>query len=84
MNTSEKTRKTYKPMDLDAAESVCYDSLPSDFVMNDMSDVEKLVYAEIIALHRRIDDVENQATEMMSPEALSDMAGKFFGGGFGT
>lgn len=71
--------KVYKPMDLDAAEDVCYTTLPKDFVLNDMNDAEKLIYAELIKLHHRIDEIENQASEMMSPEKMSELAGSFLG-----
>ena len=75
-------RKEFKPLSLDEAEAVCYEMLPGAMVLNDMDDVSKLIYAEVVRLHRRIDEIENQAADMMSPEKMADMASSFLGGGF--
>lgn len=44
---------------------------------------ETLIYAEILRLHERLDSIENQANEMMSPDKMMELATGFLGGGFG-
>lgn len=52
-----------------------------DDILKDLTLVESHLMAEILKLHRRIDEIENQATEMMSPDAMMNMAQNFLGGG---
>lgn len=74
--------KKYVPMDLKQAEEYLYaPSLRNADVVDVMEDGEKLIYAELLKLHERIDEIENQANEMMSPEKMSELAAGFLGGG---
>lgn len=41
-----------------------------------------MTLAELYKVNLRLDDIENQATEMMSPDNMMEMAQKFLGTGF--
>ena len=65
--------KTYVPMKPDEAEKFLYSVVPAETALSvdTMTDVEQLIYAETLKLHQRIDEIENQANEMMSPEKIA-------------
>jgi hypothetical protein len=72
------TPKVYVPMTLAEAEAFVPEKMITVFGSNEEATV---IYAEILRVHQRIDEIENQAAEMMSPDAMMDMATKFLGGG---
>lgn len=76
-------KKEYKPLTVREAYDFLVEELDGDpdMVMTNLSTRDSLVYAEILKLHKRIDEIENQATEMMSPDAMMNMAQNFLGGG---
>lgn len=76
-----KNSKVYVPFSLSDAEKFLYSEGDAPDVVDVMDDAQKLIYAETIRLHRRIDEIENQAAEMMGPEAMTEMANKFLGVG---
>ena len=78
-STTDKGKK-YTPLTPTEAFDMCARIIGKNFA-DDMSMVEAMLYAETLMLHRRIDEIENQAQEMMSPDAMMEMAGKFLGGG---
>lgn len=54
-----------------------------DRIRQTASATDLLMYAELLRLHERLDSIENQATEMMSPDKMMELASGFLGGGFG-
>lgn len=70
--------KAYKPMDY--AECLAYISRNSTVDVDEWTDAEVHTYAETLRLHYRIDEIENQANEMMSPDKMMEMAQSFLGG----
>jgi hypothetical protein len=79
--------KVYVPMTLDEADTFLSGKSEDNEVlaMIDLAvsrrELSVLVYAETLRVHERIDEIENQAADMMSPDAMMDMATKFLGGG---
>lgn len=73
------TRRGYKPLTVDDAEELVNKVCPDE--SGHFSSAEVMIMAELIRLHQRIDDIENKADEMMSPDKMMEMAGKFLGGG---
>ena len=74
----------YRAMTVDEAGSYLkgkLDPVMFKLVDEEMSGAEYLIYAETLRLHQRIDEIENQASEMMSPEKMMELAGGFLGNG---
>lgn len=74
----------YRAMTVDEAGSYLkgkLDPVMFKLVDEEMSVAEYLIYAETLRLHQRIDEIENQASEMMSPEKMMELAGGFLGNG---
>ena len=76
-------RKLYVPMTLVEAEEYVTNKASEEinFGAEGWRPADILVYAENLRLHERIDEIENQAAEMMSPEKMMEMATGFLGGG---
>lgn len=76
-------KKTYVPMLLSEAEEYIEKQSGEEinFGAEGWRPADILVYAETLRLHARIDEIENQAQEMMSPEKMMEMATGFLGGG---
>lgn len=80
--SGEKKAK-YKPFtSVEVAYTFLQNQYPEVAVEGIMGQAEIMIYAEILRLHERLDQIENQATEMMSPDKMMEMATKFLGGGF--
>lgn len=76
-------KKVYKPMTLTEAEAyILRNTAIDEGELHDWDLETTYIYAEMLALHRRLDEIENQANEMMSPEKMMDMAQSFLGGSF--
>ena len=75
--------KLYVPMTLAEAEEFVTDKATEEinFGAEGWRPADILIYAETLRLHARIDEIENQAAEMMSPEKMMEMATGFLGGG---
>jgi hypothetical protein len=81
-----ENKKDTKPLTRSEAVMFLDSKLPPgqlDKVLQTANGVEVLMYAEILRLHDRLDSIENQATEMMSPDKMMELASGFLGGGFG-
>ena len=76
-------KKTYVPMLLSEAEEYIEKRSGEEinFGAEGWRPSDILVYAETLRIHERIDEIENQAAEMMSPEKMMEMATGFLGGG---
>lgn len=75
-------KKTYQPLTLTEAEEYLYSATKNADIVDTMEEGNKLILAELLKLHERIDEIENQANEMMSPDKMAEMAGNLFGGKF--
>lgn len=73
-------RKVYSALTFAECEDMVRENLPT-VVWEEMTPGEVVVYAEIASLHRRIDEIENQASEMMGPEKMMEIAQGLFGSG---
>ncbi len=51
-------------------------------VLEEIARVVFMTRQELSKLHAKVADMETKAQDMMKPEALMDMAGKFLGGRF--
>lgn len=71
--------KAYKPMDY--VECLAYITRHSTVDVDSWDEAQVYTYAETLRLHYRIDEIENQANEMMSPDKMMEMAQSFLGGG---
>lgn len=76
-------RKVYIPMTLVEAEEYITEKATEEvnFGAEGWRTADVMIYAETLRLHARIDEIENQAQEMMSPEKMMEMATGFLGGG---
>lgn len=70
------------PMSLDEAKAYLRNGKRRVEFGEHTPDIFVMTYAETLRLHERLDSIENQAQEMMSPDAMMEMAQKFLGGGF--
>lgn len=75
------SKKVYQALSLAAAITYIQTHTSTDLESMAWTDAQILMYAETLSLHARIDEIENQANEMMSPEKMMEMATGFLGGG---
>lgn len=72
-----------KPFTLQEAEEYIDGCATADVqaVLSEFSVESTLILAELYRLNKRVDDIQNEAQEMMSPDKMMELASGFLGGG---